>query len=86
MTQYTSKRARNLAIFTFLHTGAISEWNFFNKQTSGAFTASTNAVHVPSAGTTQEVDPLTSSPPSRGQSWGEPCGELSMPLEMVKPV
>jgi hypothetical protein len=38
--------------------------------TGGAFTASTNTVPVPSAGTAQEVGPLTSSPPSRGQSWG----------------
>jgi hypothetical protein len=39
--------------------------------TSSAFTASTNAVPVPSAGTAQEVGPLISSSPSRGQSSGE---------------
>jgi hypothetical protein len=38
--------------------------------TGGAFTASTDAVPVSSTGTTQEVRPLTSSPPSRGQSSG----------------
>ncbi len=35
-----------------------------------AFTASTDAVPVPSMGTTQEVRPLTSSPSRRGQSSG----------------
>jgi hypothetical protein len=34
------------------------------------FTASTDAVPVPSMDTAQEVGPLTSSPPSRGQSSG----------------
>jgi hypothetical protein len=38
--------------------------------TGGAFTESTDEVPVRSAGTTQEVGPLTSSPPSRGQSSG----------------
>jgi hypothetical protein len=38
--------------------------------TGGAFTASTNAVPILSAGTAQEVGPLTSSPPSGGQSSG----------------
>jgi hypothetical protein len=38
--------------------------------TGGAFIASTDAVPVPSAGTAQEVGPLTSSPPSLGQSSG----------------
>jgi hypothetical protein len=52
-------------------------WNHFPTQrggfctpgTGGAFTASTNTVPVPSAGTAREVGPLTSSP-SQGQSWG----------------
>ncbi len=38
--------------------------------TSGAFTVSTEAVPVLSAGTATEVRPLTSSPSSRGQSSG----------------
>ncbi len=36
--------------------------------TGGAFTASTDTVPVLSTGTAPEVGPLTSSPPSRGQS------------------
>jgi hypothetical protein len=41
---------------------------------SGACTASTDAVPVTSAGTAQEVRPLTSSPSSQGQSsWGALC-------------
>ncbi len=40
----------------------------------------------PVSGHRHEVGPLTSSTPNRGQSLGEPCGELSTPLEMVKPV
>ncbi len=43
---------------------------FLHTQDRRLFTASTNAVPVPSAGTAQEVGPLTSSPPSRGQSLG----------------
>jgi hypothetical protein len=43
---------------------------FCTPGTAGTFTASTNTVPVQSAGTAQEVGPLTSSPPSRGQSWG----------------
>ncbi len=38
--------------------------------TGGAFTASTDAVPVSSTDTAQEIGPLTSSPPSRGQSSG----------------
>ncbi len=38
--------------------------------TGGAFTASTDAVPISSTGTAPEVGPLTSSPPSRGQSSG----------------
>ncbi len=38
--------------------------------TGGAFTGATDAVPDPSTGTAQEVGPLTSSPPSRGQSSG----------------
>jgi hypothetical protein len=38
--------------------------------TGGAFTASTDAVPVPSTDTAQEVRPLTYSPSSRGQSLG----------------
>jgi hypothetical protein len=47
--------------------------------TRGAFTASTDAVPIPSTGTAQEVGPLTSSPSSRGsisspvESWIHPC-------------
>jgi hypothetical protein len=37
-------------------------------RTSGAFTASTDVVPVSSTGTVPEVEPLTSSPPSQGQS------------------
>ncbi len=40
----------------------------------------------PSTGTTTEVGPLTSSPPRRGQSPGEPCGHLPTPLALVRPV
>ncbi len=46
------------------------EEGFCTPGTRGALTASTNAIPVPSAGTAQEVGPLTSSPPSRGQSSG----------------
>jgi hypothetical protein len=38
--------------------------------TGGAFTASIDAVPVPTMGTAKEVGPLTSSPSSRGQSLG----------------
>jgi hypothetical protein len=38
--------------------------------TGGAITGATDAVPVPSMGTATEVGPLTSSPPSRGQSSG----------------
>jgi hypothetical protein len=38
--------------------------------TGGAITGATDAVPVPSTGTATEVGPLTSSPPSRGQSSG----------------
>jgi hypothetical protein len=38
--------------------------------TGTALTTSTDAVPVPSTGTAQEVGPLTSSHPSRGQSLG----------------
>ncbi len=43
---------------------------FFTPGTGGAITASTGTVPILSAGTSQEVGPLTSSPPSRGQSSG----------------
>jgi hypothetical protein len=43
---------------------------FCTPGTGGAFTASTDMVPIPSAGTAQEVGPMTSSPPSRGQSSG----------------
>jgi hypothetical protein len=43
---------------------------FLHAGTGGAFTASTDAVPVPSMGTAQEDRPLTSSPSSRGQSSG----------------
>jgi hypothetical protein len=43
---------------------------FCTPGTGSAFTASTNAVPILSSGTAQEVGPLTSSPPSRGQSSG----------------
>jgi hypothetical protein len=43
---------------------------FCMPKTCGAFTASTDTLAVLSAGTTQEVGPLTSSPLSRGQSSG----------------
>ncbi len=43
---------------------------FCTPGTSGAFTASTDAIPVLSTGTAPEVGPLTSSPPSRGQSSG----------------
>jgi hypothetical protein len=42
-----------------------SKEGFCTAGTSGACTASTDVVPVPSTGTTQEVRPLTSSPPSR---------------------
>ncbi len=51
--------------------------------TGGAFTASTEAVAVPSTSTATEVRPLTSPPSSRElwpQSPGEPCGDLRTPL------
>jgi hypothetical protein len=54
--------------------------------TGVAFKASTDAVPVSSTGTAPEVRPLTSSPPSRGQSSGEPCGELATSLVTVSPV
>jgi hypothetical protein len=37
---------------------------FAHPGTGGAFTASTDAVPIPSTGTAQKVGPLTSSPPS----------------------
>jgi hypothetical protein len=43
---------------------------FCTPGTGGAITGATDAVPVPSSGTTTEVGPLTSSPPSRGQSSG----------------
>ncbi len=43
---------------------------FLRAGTSGAFTASTDTVPVPSTGTATEVRPLTSSPSSWGQSSG----------------
>jgi hypothetical protein len=39
-------------------------------RTNGTFTASTDVVPVSSTGTAPKVGPLTSSPPSRGQSLG----------------
>ncbi len=44
---------------------------FLHAGTGGAITGATDAVPVPSTGTVTEVGPLTSSPPSRGQSSGE---------------
>jgi hypothetical protein len=41
---------------------------FCTPGTGGTFTATTDAVPVSSTGTAPEVEPLTSSPPSRGQS------------------
>jgi hypothetical protein len=43
---------------------------FCTPGTGGAFTGATDAVPVPSTGTATEVGPLTSSPPSQGQSSG----------------
>ncbi len=64
--------------FSFFGTAKRRSWNrfrtrrggFCTPRISGAFTASTNAVPVPSVGTAQEIGLLTSSPPSRGQSSG----------------
>jgi len=71
---------RPAGLFTFIFIGAATRrsWNRFPTRrggfctpgTGGAFTASTDAVSVPSTDTAQEVGPLTSSPPSRGQSSG----------------
>ncbi len=43
---------------------------FCKPGTGGAITGATDVVPVPSTGTVTEVGPLTSSPPSRGQSSG----------------
>jgi hypothetical protein len=59
---------------------------FCTPGTGGAFIASTDAIPVSSMGTAPEVGHLTSSPPSRGQSSGEPYGELATSLLTVKPV
>jgi hypothetical protein len=71
---------RPAGIFTFLFCGTATRWSqnhfptrrrgFYMPGTGGAFTASTDAVPVPSTGAAPEVGPLTSSPPSRGQSSG----------------
>jgi hypothetical protein len=53
---------------------------FCTPGTGGVFTVSTEVVPVPSTGTATEIRPLTSSPSSRGQSSGEPCGDLPTPL------
>jgi hypothetical protein len=76
--------------FLTFSSGAATRWSwncfptrqggFCTPGTSGAFTASTDAAPVLSMGTATEVRPLTSSPSSRGQSSGEPCGELPTPL------
>jgi hypothetical protein len=71
---------RPTGVFTFSFIGTAARWSlnrfhtrrggFCMPGTGGAFTHSTNAVPVPSAGTAKEVGPLTSSSPSRGQSSG----------------
>ncbi len=53
---------------------------FCTPGTGSAFTGATDTVPVPSTGTAKEVRPLTSSPSSRGQSSGEPCGHLPTSL------
>jgi hypothetical protein len=80
---------RPAGFFTFFFPGATKRrsWTRFLTRlggfcmpwTGGAFTASTDTVPLPTTGTATEVGPLTSSPPSRGQSSGEPCGELPTP-------
>ncbi len=63
---------------------------FCTPGTGGAFTVSTEAVPIPSAGTATEVRPLTSSPSSRGQSSGgalwRPVETCLHPWSTVKPV
>ncbi len=71
---------RPAGIFTFLFCGAATRRSrnrfpttrggFYTPGTGGAFTASTDVVPIPSTGAAPEVGPLTSSPPSRGQSLG----------------
>jgi hypothetical protein len=71
---------RPTGLFTFLFSSAAARrsWNrfptwrggFCTPGTGGAFKASTDTVPVSSLGTAPEVGPLTSSPPSRGQSSG----------------
>ncbi len=64
--------------FFFIGTATRQSWNRFRTRqggfcmpgTGGTFTASTNAIPVPSEGIAQEVGLLTYSPPSRGQSSG----------------
>ncbi len=70
---------RPAGFFAFSFIGATTRWSlnhfptrrggFCTPGTGGAFTASTNTVPVLSAGTAQEVGPLTSSP-----SWGQSSG------------
>ncbi len=71
---------RPAGLFTFLFSGTATrrsrnrfptrQGGFCTPGTGGAFTPSKDLVHVSSTGTAPEVGPLTSSPPSRGQSSG----------------
>jgi hypothetical protein len=71
---------RPTGVFTFLFPRAAARWSrncfptwrggFCTPGTGGAFTVSTDVVPVSSTGTAPEIGPLTSSPPSRGQSSG----------------
>jgi hypothetical protein len=70
---------RPAGFFAFL-SGTATKWSwnrfpirrggFCTPVTGSTFTASTDAVPVPSMGTAKEVGPLTSSPASQGQSPG----------------
>ncbi len=71
-------RPTGFFLFSFIGAATRRSWNHFPTRqggfctpgTGGTFTASTDVVPVPSVGTAQEIGPLTSSPPSRGQSSG----------------
>jgi hypothetical protein len=70
---------RPTGLYTFLSGAAMrrsrnryptQRGGFSMPKTSGIITGATDAVPIPSTGTATEVGPLTSSPPSQGQSSG----------------
>ncbi len=76
-----------IRLFTFFFSGAATRWslNRFPTQRGGFCMPGTGGAITPT-GTATEVGSLTSSPPSRGQSSGEPCGHLPTPQLTVLPV